>query len=82
MTKIIDLTKEAKEQKVLKRIEFVSFLNDHSTISPTILPNGELTWDKLYLLCRDYRDSGLDLMFASNDGVQCLYLGHFNDGIV
>jgi len=82
MTKIIDLTKEAKEEKVLKPIEFVSFLDDNCEIRKTTVPNGELKWDKLYLLYRDYRGSEFDLMFASNEDVQCLYLGHFNDGIV
>jgi len=82
MTKVIDLTKEAKEEKVLKRIEFVSFLDDNCAIRETTLPNGELKWDKLYLLYRNYRGSGFDLMFALNEDFQCLYLGHFNDGIV
>jgi len=82
MTKVIDLTKEAKEEKVFKRIEFVSFLDDFCEIRETTLPNGELKWDKVYLLCIDYRGSGFDLMFASNYVSQCLYLGHFNDGVV
>ena len=82
MTKVIDLTKEAKEEKVLKPIEFVYFLNNHSVISPTYINNEHLRWDEIILLCRNYRGLNFDLMFASNGSTQCLYLGHFNDGIV
>ena len=80
MTKVIDLTKEAKE---LKPIQLTSFLlaesREMQEIVSCIVTD---QWDKLYLLSRNYRGAGLDLMIASNKDIQCLYLGHFNDGIV
>ena len=81
MTKVIDLT-GAKEEKVLKPVQFVTFLDRHLAISKTVLSNSDYKWDKLYLLSSNYKNSGMDLMFASNDGNECLYLGKVNDGIL
>jgi len=85
MTKVIDLTEEAKEEKVLKWIELVYFIADQFSIVPILVSGCKIvsnSWDSLTLLCKDYRKSGYDLMFASNEESQCLYLGHFNDGII
>jgi len=83
MTKVIDLTKEAKEEKVLKPIELKSWLDAESReiqeLGPCFVDAG---WDEIRILCHNYRDSGLALMFASNNETQCLYLGKVNDGIV
>jgi len=81
MTKVTDLTKEAKEENVLKKIEFVKYVSPHW--------DQNLTQDKPY----DYKNIDLifrkyggvfDLMFGFNDERSCggLYLGHYNDGIV
>jgi len=79
MTKVIDLT-EAKE---LKPIQLTSFLDPNSReMQELALCFVGAGWDEIRLLCRNFRGSGMDLMFASNNETQCLYLGHFNDGIV
>ena len=79
MTKVIDLT----EVKELKPIQLTSFLDlepmEIQEIGSCSVGAG---WDEISLLCRNYRGSGLALMFSSNNETQCLYLGHFNDGIV
>jgi len=79
MTKVIDLT-EAKE---LKPIQVTSFLDVKSRemqeLGSCSVASG---WEEIRLLCHNYRGSGLALMFASNGETQCLYLGHFNDGVV
>ena len=83
MNKVIDLTKEAKEEKGLKPIELTSWLDAESReiqeLGVVSVGDG---WDEIRLLCRNYRGSEFDLMFASDEDFQCLYLGHFNDGIV
>ena len=81
MTKIIDLTKEAKEGKVLKPIEFVKYIRPRGQrITAQTNPSD---FKLIELICRKYTD-GYDLMFASDDNRNLggLYLGHFNDGIL
>ena len=79
MTKVIDLT----EVKELKPIQLTSFLDAESREMQELgLISANVGWDEIRLLCRNYRGSGLALMFASKNDIQCLYLGHFNDGIV
>ena len=81
MTKVIDLTKEAKEEKGLKPIEFVKYISTHGNQVYTCAKPAD--FGNVELICKKY--GGLyDLMFAF-DGERSsgsLYLGHFNDGIV
>jgi hypothetical protein len=42
-------------------------------------------WDNIELVCRKGAYYSLDIMFAYQDGDRnsgCLYLGHWNDGVV
>lgn len=65
-----------------KKIEFTHCLLDsvsETTKKPELFKNVEL-------ISKNYLREGVDLMFAYNDDRNdqnaCLYLGHFNDGIV
>ena len=81
MTKVIDLTKEAKEEKVLKPIEFVKYISSNGiTYQASIKPQ---EYKNIEIAFRFY-ENGLVLMFAYNDDKSFgnFYLGHFNDGIV
>ena len=80
MTKIIDLTKEAKEEKVLKPIEFVRYVGLNGYIKAKTQPSA---FNFIEMICRKYENE-YDLIFAYNDNRSLggLYLGHFNDGIV
>ena len=78
MTKIIDLTKEAKE---LKPIEFIIYISPDGSHDIAVDKPSEYKF--IELNCRKY--GGLyDLMFAFNTDKSSgsIYLGHFNDGIV
>ena len=81
MTKVIDLTKGAKEEKVLKPIEFVTFLSKNgSTSEAKVKPQD---YKNIEIAFRVY-EQGLVLMFAYNDrkDLGSLYFGYVNDGIV
>lgn len=90
MTKITILGQESKECKTLKPIEFMkynvygfldgSWQNCLGTSYGHTTPN---EWDEIVLLEKNHRTSKMDLMLAIEYGnVSCLYLGHFNDGVV
>lgn len=88
MTKVIILGQEEKQQ-TKKPIEFVYSMvraegggiilekEQKSDIKPN-------EWSCIELICLNYLDR-LDMMYA-HDGEEgregCLYLGHFNDGVV
>ena len=78
MTKVIDLTKEAKE---LKPIQFVTFLCKNGINRPAEKKPHD--YENIEIAFRIYEE-GLALMFAYNDDKSLgnFYLGHFNDGIV
>jgi hypothetical protein len=80
MTKVKILGQEPKEEK--KPIEFKKALMIDFEIKedPSLKP---VDYSDITLICLNY-GGGLDLMFAENNatGANCLYLGHFNDGIV
>ena len=79
MTKVIDLTKEAKE---LKPIEFKQHIGFNCSVISTEIKPG--SFKNIELICRKYNNTKHDLMFAYHDNRNLggLYLGHFNDGIV
>jgi len=81
MTKIIDLTKEAKEEKVLKPIEFARYINING--DQTTAQTAPSRFEFIELICRKYENE-YDLMFAYNlpRNSGSLYLGYINDGIV
>lgn len=80
MTKVIIIGQQEPTQEK-KPIEFVKAICEGRLITNYISPR---IWGNIELVCRNYSNSGMDLMFAydhtRNDG--CLYLGHFNDGVV
>jgi len=78
-TKITILGQEPKEEK--KPIEFKKALMSSFDVKPPTLK--PIDYSHIVLICRNY-GGDLDLMFAENNatGTNCLYLGHFNDGIV
>jgi hypothetical protein len=80
MTNVVILGEEKPEKE--KPIEFVKNLaGDLTSWITTDMPN---EWQNIILLCRCYRLSDFDLMFAYDDdrSCGCLYLGHFNSGKV
>lgn len=83
MTRVTILGKSQVEEPK-KRIEFVKYLDvcfDIQDIHYSQIPD---KWDNVVLLCKNYKDSGLDLMYAynNNDAGRLLVVGHFNDGVV
>lgn len=84
VTTLADLLQSAQEepQKELKPIELNRRLNGFLEVE--VVPNDRaVEWDNVVLIKEKYRDSRYDLIFASDEsGYHCLYLGHWNDGIV
>jgi hypothetical protein len=82
MTKVIILG-EQPEKKELKPIDFVKALRPNLEVYD-IANTKQIKWDNIELICRNYGQDSLDLMFGYDVdrhwGV--LYLGHFNDGVV
>ena len=82
MTKIINLFGN-KEEKKGKPIEFIKFVDESSGETATSNHVKPKDWDNVSLLCKS--GDGFDMMFAwdSDDpDTGCVYLGHWNDGIV
>ncbi len=82
MTQVIVLG-EIESKKSKKKIEFNYFCGgDMQPENECMKPNG---WAYIELICKDYTDEGLDLMYAYDDPktrTGALYIGKFNDGIV
>lgn len=84
-TKVTILGQAEAVKPELKKIEFVKYLDEEFDIEGvvTIKPSD---WDNIELICSNYKERGFDLMLAydgnRNSYTTCLYLGHFNDGIV
>lgn len=80
MTKVIILGQEPKEEKK-KPIQFVKSLSSMLNIQNSI--ESPKNYNHIELICRKY-NSEYDLMFAYNKDRSngCLFLGHFNDGVV
>lgn len=82
MTKVSIFGQSDSEAKKLKPIELVK----------TLLKNGEFedpksepkNWGNLMLLEKEYTSSQMDLIWAydENPNIGCIYLGHWNDGVV
>ena len=80
MTNVI-IIGEQPEKKEVKPIEFVKALECNEAFTTAChLPKH---WENIELICKNY-STQYDLMFAYNNirHEGCLYLGHFNDGIV
>lgn len=79
-TKCIVLGQE--EKKELEKIEFVKALNRSFMISNASTKPSD--WDNIELITKNYTYKKEDVMFAYNECRRngCLYLGHWNDGVV
>jgi hypothetical protein len=81
MTNVIIIGEQTKK-KELKPIEFILFLHIDKGVCEA--SKNAKSFKNIELICREYTNQGLDLMFAynndRNEGI--LYLGHFNDGVV
>jgi hypothetical protein len=79
MTNVIILGE--KPQKGKRKIEFTKYLNRDLNFDSACSPS---QWENVEFICENYCDNGLDLMFAYDEDRDkgCLFLGHFNDGIV
>lgn len=79
MTKVTILGQEPKEKKELKPIEFTESLTGSKNFEGGCVPPSD--WANIELVCRY---GSFDIMFAYDDSRNngCLYLGHFNDGVV
>jgi hypothetical protein len=80
MTKIIILGEEPQKKKQ-KIIKFSKVLKNDFEFGE--FSSQPCEFDFIELICKNYH-KGVDLMFAHN-GVRsngCLFLGHFNDGVV
>lgn len=86
-TRVSVFGQQPTETKELKKIEFVKWLKSYEdedkVKESTSLPK---VWEEICLLQKNYQDSKHDLIFARGkiDGHfrTCIYLGHWNDGIV
>lgn len=81
-TNIVVLDPSHKVTK--KPIEFNCWLSGDKIIRETgVVPS---RYRNIELICKNYRDKSLDLMFAYDDAenrsLGALFLGHFNDGVV
>jgi hypothetical protein len=89
MTKVSVFGQQPTETKDLKKIEFVKWLNvcDRTCkVQESGLCNQASNWEEVCLLVKKYQRSEYDLIFARGviDGEfrTCIYLGHWNDGVV
>lgn len=84
-TKVTILGEQPIEQEK-KKIEFVTAITITDGVIRSYEPkHAPHLWGEVVLLSRKYHKGEYDLMFAhdfNNKGMGCLYLGHFNDGIV
>ena len=82
MTKVIKLDESVDN---CKKIEFSAWLHSDLVFGKVHIIKPHL-WREIYLLQKNYRGSGMDLMLAKHHKVteeeSCLYIGHFNDGVV
>jgi len=79
MTKVTILGEANTEQKKLKPIEFTRALNTKKSwtsqcAEPSAYANIELV--------AKYTDFDIMLAYDNHRNASCLYLGHFNDGVV
>ncbi len=81
MTKVRDLTRQQGEEKKLKPIDFILSCSDTDDWNSSVSAPSQ--WDNIDLICKNWRNSGFDLMrIYNNDSDGFLILGHFNDGYV
>lgn len=68
-----------KEAKPIEFVKGVNIINETLEVLGCMPPEAKT----IHLLCKDYRETGWDLMFVEFDGTApLLYLGHFNSGTI
>lgn len=82
MTKVTILGESHEDVKPKKKIEFVK-----SMVDGEICDVPAEMYDYIELICRNFKNSKLDLMFCYHEDCRNhesngLFLGHFNDGVV
>lgn len=82
MTKVSVFGKEPTENKELKTIELVKYMDKSLSFTTTQISASD--FDNVLLLEPNYYSSGFDLIFVFDNtkGEETLYLGHWNDGVV
>lgn len=80
---IVKILGQEPQEKELKKIKFVKYLDHEFQVNEEGIGSPK-SKAEIILLQKNYYDSGLDLMIASLEIGKdyCLYLGHFNDGVV
>ena len=89
MTKVSVFGEQPTEPKKLKKIEFVKWLKGYGGVFKVQQEGcftGPKNWAEVCLLAKNYQGSEYDLIFARSSIDSpfrtCLYLGHWNDGVV
>lgn len=70
-----------------KKIEFKHYWNKQNELV-SVDDGSNLIWHFIELISTNYRGTGFDLIFCYDEGHRnnktgnCIFLGHFNDGVV
>lgn len=89
MTKVSVFGEQHIQPKELKKIEFVKWLNGYDRLyklQEAGICTNPSKWGEVCLLAKRYQRGGYDLIFArgviEGEFRTCIYLGHWNDGVV
>jgi len=87
MTKCIVLGGDPKDvkKKPIELLKMIGSIPENGKIQINQPSNNVSIWDNVELVCRKRGRYDLDIMFAYDDhnrDMGCLYLGHWNDGVV
>ena len=89
MTKVSVFGEQHIQPKELKKIKFVKWLNgyeDRHKVEEAGVYTNPGNWEEVCLLVKRYQRSEYDLIFArgiiEGEFRTCIYLGHWNDGVV
>jgi hypothetical protein len=89
MTQVIELTEPKTVSNKVKKIVPIEFKKVLVSRKEDILDDEVLCepkdFDFIELICKQYTDDGLDVMFAYDKGDRVngiIFYGHFNDGVV
>ena len=83
MTKVSVFGQQPTETKELKKIEFVKYLHDNGELMDVECTQLPKNWQNVQLFCTgefDFYDT--ILAWDDNQKTKCIFLGHWNDGVV
>ena len=83
MTKVSVFGQQPTETKELKKIEFAKFIDEDGNLMDFEYTQAPKNWDNVQLFRK--REFGLyDTILAWDDNLKCacIFLGHWNDGVV